>query len=59
MLKVSTEKPKIDLPKMINKHSLIVSVSMFSDKNENIDESEPSTLFDDCTFLLNIKGTKY
>lgn len=43
---------------MINKHSLIVSVSMFSDKNEKNDESEPSTLFDDCTFSYYIKGTK-
>lgn len=44
---------------MINKHSLIFSVSMFSDKNEKNDESEPSTLFDDCKFLSYIKGIKF
>ena len=36
---------------MMNKYSLAFSVSLLSDKIDNNDESEPSTLFDDSTFL--------
>jgi len=39
LLKISTDKPKIDLPKMMNKYSLTFSVSLLSDKIDNNDES--------------------